>query len=157
PGKIRLLVITEFIDPPEPIRVPSTIDLSARNKLFGIQSEDSIPDETLFFGSMRMAEGKLLLLGESSVEVPSGKTFLNVEGSHYLVEFCPWLLVKALVDSLPAGTLQAKVKAHGDIKSLIAQLPKPKATDRNSLKMRLALNPSLSPGLAANESHDAQP
>jgi Concanavalin A-like lectin/glucanases superfamily/Bacterial TSP3 repeat len=157
PGNIRLVVITEFIDPPEPIRVPSTIDLSAKNQLFGVQSEDSIPDETLFFGSMRMAVGKMLLLGDSGVEVPSGKTFLTVEGGHYLVEFCPWLLVKALVDSLPTGTLHAQVKARGDMKRLIAQLPKPKATSTSSAKMRLALNSSLSPELAASKPHETQP
>lgn len=155
PAKIRLVVITEFIDPPDPIRLPGTIDLSAKNQLFGIQSEDSIPDETLFFGSMRMAAGKMLLLGDSAVEIPSGKTFINVDESHYLVEFCPWLLVKALVDSLPSGTLHAKAKAHGELKSLMAQLPKLQPA-AGSAKMRF-VSPSSKSGLALTQSRDIRP
>jgi RHS repeat-associated protein len=157
PAKIRLVVITEFIDPPEPIRQPGILDLTAKNQHFGIQSEDSIPDETLFFGSMRMAVGKMLLLGNSSVEVPSGKSFMTVNGNHYLLEFCPWLLVKALVDSLPAGSLHASIKARGDLNSLIAQLPRPKAVDSRSPKMRLVRNSSRTADLAASKFPDSRP
>jgi len=137
PTHIRLVVITELIDPPEPIRVPGSIDLTSKNQFFGIQSENSIPDETLYFGSMRMAGGKMLLLGNSTVEVPSGKTLMTVDGNHYLVEFCPWLLMKALVDSLPSGTLHAKVKARGELKSLIAKIPKP-GPDKSNRLMAIA-------------------
>src|ERR1051326_642044 len=154
PANLRLVVITEFIDPPEPLRVPGTIDLRAKNQLFGIQSEDSIPDETLYFGSMRMAGGKMLLLGDSNVEVPSGKTLMTVDGNHYLVEFCPWLLMKALVDSLPSGTLHAKVKARGELKSVIAQMPKP--GPNKSTRQMVQIKPR-SPVFALNESTNSRP
>jgi RHS repeat-associated protein len=154
PTHIRLVVITEFIDPPEPLRMPASIDLTSKNQSFGIQSENYIPDETLFFGSMRMGGGKMLLLGNSTVEVPSAKTYMTVEGNHYLVEFCPWLLVKALVDSLPSGTLHAKVKARGELKSAIAQMPKP-SPDKS--KKRMVLAKPRSSGLAFNDSSDSRP
>src|SRR6267142_3621247 len=154
PAHIRLVVITEFINPPEPVRIPGSIDLTSQNRSFGIQSENSIPDETLFFGSMRMGGGKMLLLGNSTVEVPSGKTYMMVEGNHYLVEFCPWLLVKALVDSLPSGILHAKVKARGELKSAIAQMPKP-SLDKS--KKRMVLAKPRSSGLAFNDSSDSRP
>jgi hypothetical protein len=147
PARIRLVVISEMTTLPNVIRVTNTIDLSSHNLSLGVRSEASIIDETLYIGSMRMPAGRSVLLGTNSVDVPSGKTLIQADGHWLLIEYTPWPLIKALIDSLPSGTLHAQIKRAHDFESLLAQVSKGKI-DSKSDKGAKASNAKLSRGLA---------
>jgi glucodextranase-like protein len=119
-SKIRLFVATEFVDPPAPVRVPGIVDLRALNQQFGVSGDDQIPDETLFWGSMKMGRGRSFMLSDSGTDVPSSKSFLNISNHWTLIESTPLPLVRAMLDSLPTGTMHASVKAPGKLNSVLA-------------------------------------
>jgi len=138
PSNMYLAVVTEMIDSPEPIRVPQVIDLREKNIEMGVQSDDSMGDETFCFGSMQMVASKAFSLGDSGVEVPAGKSLIDVDGRRFLIEFTPWLLVKAMVDKLPAGTLHANASPRGKIHSLLAGMGTPSSKVISRKEMRFA-------------------
>jgi len=146
PARIRLVVISEMTTLPNVIRVTNTIDLSSHNLSLGVRSEASIVDETLYVGSMRMPAGRSVLLGTNSVDVPSAKTLIHADGHWLLIEYTPWPLIKALIDSLPSGTLHAQVKRAHDFESLLAQVSKGKIYSKSD-KGPKASNARLSRGL----------
>src|SRR6266581_8196286 len=133
---VMLGVITEFLDPPEPLRAPETIDLSANNKALGIEGLNSLACESLFFGSMRvLGVGKAFLLGDSGSGVPTGTSFENIGLRHFLVESAPYALIAAQIASLPAGTLHAKLAPRRALKTMLAQSSAPAMRKGPTAKM----------------------
>ncbi len=143
PATVRLAVVTELLDSPEPQRVPNVIDLKAKKQELGIrnQGEESLPDEVLWFGSMRVLAGRAFTLGNSGVVVPSGKLLQTLENRHFLIEFTPYILLKAQLDALPSGTLHAKTTSPRDLEAVLAQSNPPKSKAEPASKMQLAQSP----------------
>src|SRR6266567_487251 len=153
PKDVRLAVITEFLDGPAPVVIPSSIDLTALNQQFGIQGENSLPDCTLFLGgAMRLEAGasKAFSLGDSSTAVPSAKSIiLDSEGGHswFLVESTPWNLLSAQIQALPAGTLHAQAKPSRSLKTMLAEAPRPRRGNDSSQRICLAKAADTRPGV----------
>jgi hypothetical protein len=123
-GDLRVAVISELLDPPMPLRKAGTIDLTTRYAAAGASGTASLPCETLFFGAMQIpGEGKAFLLGDSGAAVSTAITFEQIDGSWYLIESTPYALIKAQIDSLPEGTLHAKIGKRCSLRSMLASLP----------------------------------
>ena len=127
---VRLAVVTEFFDALQPRRTPITIDLSEAYRSLGMQSSETLPDETLSFGAVRIIGGKSFSLGEPDLSVPSGKAWQVFAGPgggtrRYLIESTPYRLLKPLLDALPVRTALLQPKSSKDLKSALAQLSSP--------------------------------
>jgi hypothetical protein len=106
---VKLAVLTEWLNPPEPRKVARIVSLRDAYQALGIQREENLVDERLSFGAMRMVEGKSFALGESDLDVPTGKTWETLRGSEgearqFLIEATPYRLLKPLLDALPVRT-----------------------------------------------------
>jgi hypothetical protein len=124
PVTTRLAVITEFLNPPEPVIRSKPVDLSPYNNSAGITDGASLEDELIIFKTMRMARGKAFSLGNRENEVPVGKKWIKIGGRHYLSESTPYPLLKKQLDALPPDS--AKVTPHpkaSSFESMMAQMP----------------------------------
>jgi len=77
PATTKLQVLTEFLDPPQPVR---TADF------FTSHSGKLIRDESLGFGAMTMGRGKAFSTDRDSKEIPVTKQWLTIDGRDVLVE-----------------------------------------------------------------------
>jgi len=130
-SSVMLAVISELLEPPPVIRVPEVIDLRPMNQALGVEGLDALPCESLFFGSMRiLGVGQAFLLGDTGTTVPTGTSFEQINGKFYLIESTPYSLIRAQINSLPAGTLHASLGQKGNLRTLLAQWPTFKTQNR---------------------------
>jgi hypothetical protein len=125
PERTQLAVLTEFIESPEPRQTRRTINLKEQYAALGITADETLPDVTLSFGSMRIVKGKAFMLGGSGGEVPVGKAWELLPGTNgelrrFLIESVPYRLIKPQLDALSAAitpksgkTLQASSVSQG--------------------------------------------
>ena len=145
---LNIAVISEIVAGPEPRRVAGKVDLRGKNAELGIRGVESLPTETLWFGSTRFSAGKAFLLGQSGIEVPSSVNYTTVEGRRFLVELTPYSLLAAQIQTLPAGDLQGRVGPRGNLKSLLARSKMPKPANRPAENTKLAALDNLAPSNA---------
>jgi hypothetical protein len=126
PAQVRLAVLSEFVNPSVPLRVPCPVDLSARNQAAGVQGESSLPDELIIFNTMRMGPGKAFTLGDSSVEVPVGKSWTKLNFRDFLVESTPYPLIRAQLDALP-DSAQITPRKTKSFRTALLDIPRPPA------------------------------
>jgi hypothetical protein len=105
---VGVAVLTEFLNPPVPRKTVRTLDLSQSYLALGISREESLRDETLGFGSVRMVEGKSFSLDDPGHSVPAGKTWEVLQGPQgeerqFLIEVTPYHLIQPQLEALPAG------------------------------------------------------
>ncbi len=103
---VSLAVVTEFVSPPQPRRSLNPINLAEHYSILGLQKNETLFDETLSWGAMRMIEGRSFTLGQPERSVPAGKSWqvlTNEDGQvrHLLIESTPYNLIKAQLDALP--------------------------------------------------------
>jgi Concanavalin A-like lectin/glucanases superfamily/Bacterial TSP3 repeat len=148
PGSVRLAVLTEFLNPPVPRKIPSHLDLKAKSQAANIQGEESLPDETILFNTMRIGPGKAFSLGDSTVEIPVGKSWQKLEGRDFLIESTPFLLLKEELDKLPPESASVTPRKRQPIKQALLQAPIPsQASTRTARPFLMAQGPLQKPGV----------
>jgi hypothetical protein len=89
---VRLVVFTEFLNPPIPIRSTNTLPGT------------DMTDENLDFGKTKIAPGKAFPLGNTSRRVggvPTGKSWITVQGRTFLIEEVKYKTVEQELQNLP--------------------------------------------------------
>jgi len=133
PGTTRLELVTEFLEAPDPVKEPYVVKGEEDPARRAQMVEPELVDETLVFGSYRMARGRALWLepgggpgAEPRDELWVAKRWLLIEGRRVLFEQVPWSAVAPLLDRLPrqAATPQPS-QAHRRTASLERVLPHP--------------------------------
>jgi len=124
---IKLAVLTEWYDPPQPRKVSRIVSLRDAYQSLGIQREETLVDETLSFGAMRMVEGRSFALGEPDLGVPTGKTWETLRGAEgeprqFLIEGTPYRLLRPLLDALPARTASLSPREPQSLQASLQQL-----------------------------------
>jgi len=151
--RVKLAVLTEFFDDIEPRRTPLSIDLTEAYRSLGMQRSETLPDETLTFGAVRIIGGESFSLGEPDLSVPSGKAWRVFEGpegetKRYLIESTPYRLLKPLLDALPVRTAFNKARQSKDLETALAQLGTPAAGKTTSkLMARIESRVDAQPGV----------
>jgi len=94
PRSARVLLMTEFFDPPQPARTARSLALADGTVL---------TDEELDFGLMRIGRGNVFRTDESgpALKVPVGKSWEQLEGRQFLIESVPYVKLGELLDGLP--------------------------------------------------------
>jgi hypothetical protein len=143
---VRLAVLTEWFNPPQPRKVARIVSLRDAYQALGIQREENLVDETLSWGAMRMVEGRSFTLGEPDLGVPTGKTWETLRGAggearQFLIEATPYRLLKPLLDALPVRTAQFSPREPQSLHAALQGLKSP-------------LTPALSPSDGARGSNE---
>ena len=123
PATTRLMVMTEFLNPPEPAVKPNPVDLTEYNRAADVQGETSLDDELIIFKTMRMGRGKAFSLGEAGGEIPVGKQWIKLNGKRFLTESTPYPLIKLKLDALPPDSAKVIPRSKKAFKSLMAESP----------------------------------
>jgi Bacterial TSP3 repeat len=147
PNEVRLAVLTEFLSPPIPRKVSSALDLKAKNQAANVQGEESLPDELILFNTMRIGPGKAFTLGDSSVEIPVGKSWQKLEGRDFLIESTPFLLLKEQLDKLPPESASIAPRKRQTIEQALLQAPAPNGTGRAAKPFLMAQGPLQKTGV----------
>ena len=143
PATTRLQVLTEFYDPPVPVKTTSVL-------------ADRRSDETLDFGAMTMGHGRAFSVGAAGaaeVSVPVTKQWGMAAGRTFLVEEVPYDLVEEQIKILERNKQGASLipRRRGEGTNVIAALARvlpQQATTVRGGKMRLAqLETPRRPGL----------
>jgi hypothetical protein len=124
---VQLTVLTEWYDPPQPRKVSRTISLRNAYQALGIQWEESLVDETLSFGALRIVQGRSFALGEPDLGVPTGKTWKTLRDAEdkprqFLIEGTPYRLLKPLLDALPVRTASLSPREPRSLQASLQQL-----------------------------------
>jgi RHS repeat-associated protein len=117
PKTTRLQVLTEFFNPPAPIKTEQAV---------AAKSGDVLPDQTLSFGAMQMGAGKAFPLADDSGEsIPVGKQWQQIEGRDFLIEEVQVSDVIPFLDKLskPDGASLDATQKTRRLASLERQLP----------------------------------
>jgi Immunoglobulin domain len=146
PAQARLGVITEFIQPPEPLQAPASVDLSALNKQEGVQGPLTLPDEQIQFKTMRIVQGRAFSLGDSSTIIPSGKRWLQIAGRHFLIESTPYPLIEPLLNTLPSLTAQVTTHKAGSFGAMLLSPPKASLAKKHQ-QIQLSRSGVTAPGV----------
>ena len=147
PATTRLMVMTEFLNPPEPAVRSNPLDLTEYNQAAGVQGESSLIDQVIIFKTMRMARGKAFTLGQAGGEIPVGKQWINVKGRHFLSESTPYPLIKQKLDALPPDSAKITPRSKGTLKSLMSEAPAHSPLKRTSQGFKMAENRLQEPGV----------
>lgn len=94
PTTTRLQVLTEFFNPPQPVKEESELNIAGKN---------FIDDETLNFGVMQIGRGKAFFLDEPKAAIPVAKQWVNLDGRDFLIEEVPVADVQEELRPLPAA------------------------------------------------------
>jgi len=114
PDTTRVLVLTEFLDPPDPI-----VSVRTSAQIEGID----VIDHDVRFGSMELGLGRAFTAGVEGAEalppVLSSKAWDNLGGRRCLVESVGYPELKPLLDTLPLPA-QARVQTGRDVSKATA-------------------------------------
>jgi hypothetical protein len=108
--RVRLATVSEFIDSPEPRRTVQIVSLRERFPALGILSDESLADETLDFGPVRVAAGRAFTLGETGEAIPVVKNWQSLGERRFLIESTPYRLIAPLLEKLPAEERTASIR-----------------------------------------------
>lgn len=110
-GPFLLCMYTEFTQGPEP---------GVRN----VQLPDGSQDEILNFGTMKMgANGRAFLWSDTDTGTPVQKSWQMIEQRTFLIESVQFDAAEQMLDSLPKGTAQRRIRPPVSSRSgLLAQL-----------------------------------
>src|SRR5581483_8549952 len=157
PAAVRLAVLSECVNPPQPQTYSVPIDLSSLNAAAGIQAEGTLPDQLIVFNSMYMGRGRAFTIGTTGEDIPVGKSWQYFQdgsdaGRWFLVESTPYLLLKQQLDNLPpdTGALYKPRKTQA-FRTALLSLPVPQLASAPQAKMaagtpmnRASVKPALS-------------
>lgn len=146
PENTYLSVMTEFIQPPEPLRVPTSIDLTAFNRSKNIKGLSRLSDETIQFKTMQIVQGKAFSSGDDTTAIPVGKNWLEVNGRNFLVESTPYSLIETLLSALPAQTAQVHSQTPKSFQAMLLSIPTPSLAKKSS-RIQLAKTSVNKPGV----------
>lgn len=139
PATTRLQVWTEFFDPPQPRETLSTLPEQAGLVL---------TDDTLDFGSMRMAPGSAFKLGANSLAAKVAKSWVTFDGRQFLVETVPLAALAEQFGNLPKSAKQVSSTFNARVNSKHRVLP-PQHLARNEVKhLRFSKRKTPERGLA---------
>jgi len=98
PQAVRLQVITEFFNPPQPVQTAGPAG-----------PQDDLQDTALAFGQMKMVRGRAFAIGQSQPfglpfgGTPTYKRWLNLQGRTFLIEDVPYHDISSQLQALPAN------------------------------------------------------
>jgi hypothetical protein len=150
---VRLAVLTEWFSPPQPRKTARIVSLRDAYQAIGIQWEESLFDETLSFGAMRMIEGRSFTLGEPDLSVPTGKTWETLRGPQgearqFLIEASPYRLLKPMLDALPVRTAPFSPREPQSLQAALRQLKAPtEPSSRTGLMAKAERAVAADPGV----------
>jgi hypothetical protein len=138
PKTTMLQVLTEFLDPPQPIVTKNQVKLKA-----GAMTEDSELD----FGAFKMGHGKAFLIGAAAnaSDATVTKQWLLLDGRQVLVEQVYLQDVQAEIEALPAANENGDGSSAAPVKKSVRHvasnkrlLPEPKRANVSDHKMETA-------------------
>jgi hypothetical protein len=100
PQTVRLQVLTEFFNPPQPVVSANSVPTPAGN----------LTDDNLSFGAMAMMPGKAFLSGTNSPTVQVTKQWLLLDGRQFLVEEVPVTFIANELNTLPQPPIQTSLR-----------------------------------------------
>lgn len=130
PENVQLEVWTEWIDSTPDSKLTQTIDLRPLAAT-GAHAGAPTTDDTLQFGTMRIADGYAFGLQSENEKTPVAKTFVRIEGRDWLIESVDYTALKPELDKLPkpqASLSPDKIKSDRIqlVRSMLARSePKP--------------------------------
>jgi len=120
-------VLTEFIDPPQASIVNNTV------------KNNSLPDEDISWGAMRIGRGKAFDLGETPnahSHIPVRRQYVTVQGRNILIEGVPMQKIQSYLESLPLqSSSETKLPATA---SKTVVLPRTPLAQAKARPMKLA-------------------
>lgn len=151
PDETELVVLTEFVGAPEPVRTGRVL----KRKIRQGQEVDGLGDETLDFGGMQMGPGKAFQLGEQNRPglgrgegtIPVGKRWLIKDGRTFLLESVEYPDLKPHLPQLPLRPEAGLRRPVGPLNEMLAIFAAPSGTGLNKSPMQMASLPLSGPGL----------
>ncbi len=111
PATTKLQVMTEFLNPPPPVK---------RQTSSKTRQGDAL-DEDLDFGTMRMGRGKAFLLERGGGDIPVSKQWLKLEGRDFLVEEVAVPDIDEELQALPAAKGASLNPAAGSLRHVVSK------------------------------------
>ncbi|TXT49500.1 MAG: beta-glycosidase-like protein [Limisphaerales bacterium] len=155
PVSSQLVVMTEFLDAPEPARKVDVL----KKKLVNGREVDGLQDETLEFGAMKMGPGRAFQLGEqgnllpgkSDSSVPVGKRWLKQGGRVFLLEAVEYPDLQPFLPQLPRRPQAWNRRPVMKLERLLATCAPPQRELPNFRgRMQVASLPLSGPGLVVD-------
>ena len=131
PATTKLQVLTEFLNPPQPVKRQTTLKTRQGDAL----------DEDLDFGAMRMGRGKAFSLEQGGGDIPVGKQWLKLEGRDFLVEEVAVADLEEEMQALPAAEGALLNPAAGSARHVVSKqrrLPALPLVQAGTNRMQLA-------------------
>lgn len=155
PEETELVVLTEFVVAPEPVRTGHVLKRKVRQG----QEVDGLSDETLEFGAMMMGPGKAFQLGDQGRQdpgkagslIPVGKRWLKKDGRTYLLESVDYPDLKPHLPQLPLRPEARNHRPAVPLDKMLAAFDAPPAkTEPLNARMQMASLPLTGPGLVVD-------
>jgi hypothetical protein len=124
---LMLQVITEFINPPTPVRTSQS----------AVAPGTVAPDEDVSWGALKLGPGQAMLLGNSPSAVPfptAKRWYVTPDNRHLLIEEIPFtLFLKQILSTSQGASLDSRTKATRGLASLqdLPKLPPARTTARH--------------------------
>ena len=131
PATTRLQVLTEFLNPPQPVKKQASLKTRQGDAL----------DEDLDFGAMQMGRGKAFLLEQGGGNIPVSKQWLKLEGRDFLVEEVAVPDLEEELQALPAEEGVSLNPAAGSVRHVVSKqrlLPAMPLVQAGTNEMQLA-------------------
>lgn len=131
PATTRLQVLTEFLNPPQPVKQQTSVKTRQGDAL----------DEDLDFGTMRMGRGKAFSLERSGGDIPVSKQWLKLEGRDFLVEEVTVPDLEEELQALPAAEGASLNPTAGSVRHVVSKqrrLPAMPLVQAGTNEMQLA-------------------
>jgi hypothetical protein len=131
PATTKLQVLTEFLNPPQPVKKQTSVKTRPGDAL----------DEDLDFGTMRMGHGKAFSLEQGGGDIPVSKQWLKLEGRNFLVEEVTVPELNKELQTLPAAEGASLNPAAGSVRHVISKqrrLPAMPLVQAGTNEMQLA-------------------
>jgi len=131
PATTRLQVLTEFLNPPQPVKKQGSLKTRSGEAL----------DEDLDFGTMRMGQGKAFSLERGGEDIPVSKQWLKLEGRDFLVEEVAVPELGEQLQALPAAEGASLNPAADSVRHVVSKqrlLPALRVVQAGTNEMQLA-------------------
>lgn len=151
----QLVVLTEFVDAPEPRREARVLK---KRQIQG-RDVDTLTDETLDFGRMMMGVGRAFRLeqqpgqqpNKAVEQVPVGKRWLRQGGRTFLIEAVEYPDIKPLLPQLPKRAQLFERKPLLELNEMLVDFASPAdAKPEGKRKMQVASLPLRGAGLVVD-------
>ncbi len=111
PATTKLQVLTEFLNPPQPVKRQTSSKTRQGEAL----------DEELDFGTMQMGQGKAFSLEQGGGDIPVSKQWLKLEGRDFLVEEVAVPDIDEELEALPAAEGASLNPAVGSVRHMVSK------------------------------------